>query len=79
MSYYIEFQPQELNLVWNILLNGQVSGKDAPILTAVLQNIQDSVERQDAASPRSDESMVTPAEEFQIPASDNAEENKSAE
>ena len=47
MSYFIEFQPKEINLVWSVLLEGKVTGKDAPLMTAILKNIQNTVEGQD--------------------------------
>lgn len=49
MSYFIEFQPQEVDLMWSILLEGKVSGKDAPVMTALLQNIQNAVQSQNEA------------------------------
>ena len=49
MAYFIEFQPQEINLLWSILLEGKVNVKDAPVMTALMKNIQETVQSQDEA------------------------------
>lgn len=67
MSYFIEFQPQEVDLMWSILLEGKVSGKDAPVMTALLQNIQNTVQSQNEAQNFSQELSQNIAEGKPLP------------
>ncbi len=79
MSYFIEFQPQEINLVWAILLEGKVSGKDAPVMTAILQNIQKTVQAQDEAEKFRQQLETNAREEFNAEPKESTEEPKEVE
>lgn len=79
MSYFIEFQPQEVNLIWAILLEGKVSGKDAPVMTAILQNIQKTVQSQDEAEKFRQQLDANSHEEFHAESEKSTDEPQEVE
>jgi hypothetical protein len=44
--FVFAFHENEINLIWAILNNAQISGKDAPVLAGIFTNIQDSLREQ---------------------------------